>query len=156
MSIIFVLLGSSLFANLPRDEFAIISKSKNKTIQPGIEFSEICQIYQNLLYRGEKKYSNITLKQYQTEGIAFSISAYGDTELDANVLLIEIFSKEYFTKRGITIGSSKKEVISKYGNADHIDNNSYYYFNDELEVLVLLFKFDNDGFVNQIELQTGT
>jgi len=149
---------TNLFANLPMDEYVIIDKSKNVEIRLGIRFSEICQIYPNLLYYSIRKYSNITFKQYPAEGIIFSISAFAKPEevQDADVRLIEIFSNRYSTKRGVTIGTSKEEVLSKYGNADYIDNNSYYYYNEEWDVMELMFKFDENGLVSFIYLAAGT
>jgi hypothetical protein len=132
----------SLCAGLPRDEYVVIDNYKNIHIELGVKLSKMIKAYPRLSFIQERKYSNITLKEYRYDGISFFISAFSESDNDANIRMIEILSNVYSTKRGITIGSHKSEVISKYGQPDDIYNGIYYYENHEYEVMELSFKFD--------------
>ena len=151
-----ILICISVFAELAMDEFVVLDKKRNINIELGEKFSEIIKKYPDISYIGEKKYSNIIYKRYEANGIIFSISAYAKSEQDAILLSMEIISNNFFTKRGVTIGCTKENVISIYGNADFVQDNIHYFINSEWDVLELKFQFNEKGTVASIELFAGT
>ena len=154
MLIIFIRI--SVFAELSIDEFIVIDKKRNANIELGEKFSEIIKKYPDISYIGEKKYSNMIYKRYEANGIIFSISAYAKSEQDAILLGMEVISTNFITKRGVTIGYTKENVISIYGNADFVQDNIHYFINSEYDVLELKFWFNEISTVASIELFAGT
>jgi len=145
-----------LFLTIPMDEYTVFDLSKSISVELITRFSNIKKSYPVLNFAGDRRYRNINYKLYEVDGITFVISPTFKSEDDDNVLQIKIQSNNYVTKRGITIGSSKEQVVSKYGNADFIRNNSFYYYNQEFDYLSLMFQFDEKGLVTSIELSAGT
>ena len=151
-----IVVNVNLFADIPKDDFVIFNKCNIKTIKLGYELSMIYEMFPTLQYLGEKKFSNITLKEYQGTGIIFSISAFAESERNANVRRIEILSTNYSIKRNITIGSTKEDVVSAYGVPEFFEDNSFYYYNSEDDVMELKIVFDKKGLVTSILLAAGT
>ena len=152
----FLSLNSLLFADVSKEEFTIIDRCDGKIFRVGNKLGHILEMYPNIAFRGEKKYSNITYREYQGEGIVFSISAYTKSEMDANVLVIEILSNAYSTRKGLVVGNNRNDVVSQYGEPNYIRKASYYYYNREDDLMMLEFSFDDRGLVNSIILATGT
>jgi len=145
-----------LFLTIPMDEYTVFDLSKGISVELTTKFSNIKKNYHTLNFAGDRRYRNINYKLYEADGITFVISPTFFSEDDDNVLQIKIQSSNYVTKRGITIGSSKDQVVSKYGNADFIRNNSFFYYNQEFVYVSLMFQFDEKGLVTSIELSAGT
>ncbi|MDL2228705.1 hypothetical protein LJC14_00470 [Treponema sp. OttesenSCG-928-L16] len=145
-----------LYANIHQDEFCVVDKCRNVTFELGDIFSDVLDVYPNIILRGEKKYSNMTYKEYEYSGIIFSISAYAETERKAHILKMMVTSKNFITKRGIVVGSNRNDVIKAYGDADRIRGNKFVFLNIEYDHMELIFSFDNFGIVESIELILGT
>ena len=145
-----------IFAIIPQEDFNVVDKCNNYIFDLGDHLSVIFDMYPSITLKGERKYSNITYREYQLEGIIFSISAFAKIEREANVMKIEIFSSNYSTGRGIVVGNSKDDVLSKYGAPDRIQDNSYYYRNTEGDSLALIFNFDEKEVISSIVLSGGT
>jgi hypothetical protein len=154
--LIFVISSFYLYANIPKEDFIVIDNTNSNVIKLGNKLSVIFDIYPTILLKGERKYSNITLREYQGNGIIFSISAFAKSEKDANVRRIEVISSIYSTKRGIFVGSTKNDVIMKYGVPDYVQNDTYYYYNKEDDVLELKFYFNKNDLLTSIVLSAGT
>jgi hypothetical protein len=152
----FFTLNSLLFADIPMEEFTVIDNCDGKILRLGNKLSKIYDMYPKITFKGEKKYSNMTYKEYQGDGIVFSISAYAKSEMDARVLSFEILSNRYSTRKGIVVGSTKEDVVSKYGGPEYIRGNSYYYFYSDYDVMELKFNFNEEGFVTSIVITVGT
>jgi hypothetical protein len=147
------------FADILIDEGLVIDSLNKQEIMLGNKLSKVKAIYPNLYLKGERKYSNITLREYYADGIIFSISAMGgkdDIENDAPIIKIEIASNRYSTKRCVSIGDTRNDVLEKYGTADYIQDNFFYYYNHEYEVLELEFGFNAEGVINSIVVAVGT
>jgi hypothetical protein len=145
-----------LYADLAEDEYLILDKCRNKIFELGDEFEKVLDTYPNISLKGEKKYSNITYKEYVYNGVSFSISAYEESEKNARILRIEVTSKYFATKRGISLGHTREDVIKIYGNADRVRTNKLIYLNREYDHMELIFSFNNIGIINNIELIVGT
>jgi hypothetical protein len=153
-----IFLFNSFFANadIPLDEFEIIDIQRNETVKLGDIFSKIIRMYPDIVFKGERKSSSITYKEYECDGIIFFISAYAKTESNTGILGIEIKNTRYKVKRGISIGNTRDEVIQKYGSADYVHNNLLIYINREYDHCELLFRFNENGCIISIVLFTGT
>jgi hypothetical protein len=90
------------------------------------------------------------------EGVVFSISSFVEDEKEANVLKIEIYSKLFATKKGLTIGNTKIMAQKLYGTPDRIRGNNYHYMNREYDHLDMIISFDQDEIITRVELVAGT
>jgi hypothetical protein len=145
-----------LYGELAEDEYLVFDIYQNKTFELGDRLSKIIDVYPNVLFIGETKYSNIIYKEYKYRGIIFSISAHAESERNARVRKIEIISKEYSTKRNISIGCTQDDVLRAYGNADYTVGNKMIYMNTEYDHMELVFNIDENEIVKTIVLVVGT
>jgi hypothetical protein len=145
-----------LMADIPQEEFIITDKCNNITFELGDHFSKALDTYPNITFKGEEAYSNITYKEYESNGVIFSISAYAENEKDAHILVMETTSSNFITKRGISVGSNKNDVIKAYGEPNRIRGNKIVFFNTEYDHMELIFGLDDFEIVGSIELIVGT
>ena len=146
----------SVYAEIPQDEFTIIDNNNQKTIKLGSKLSGVLDIYDDITIRGEKSYSNITFIEYTRNGIIFSISKRAKIAKDAHILGILITSDNYYTKKKLSIGNTKDDVIKSYGIPDDIIGSYFIYCNSDYDHLELIFYFDDNGIIKQIEMYAGT
>jgi hypothetical protein len=153
-----ILFLNCIFSNalLPKDEYEVYDTHRKETIRFGDKLSKIFHLYPEVFFKGLKKYTNYGYKEYEYEGIVFSVSANVAVEADAGILGIEILNNRFRTKRGITIGNTKADVLQKYGPEDFNHDNSLYYLNWEGDIMELIFYFDQNGYIKTITLFTGT
>jgi hypothetical protein len=160
---LFFLYAASLNAEIPMDEFSITDTAAGFRFGLGTQFGKVMEVYSDLKEKGLHPYSNMTYREYERNGIIISINHRHEIPEKGYVLVIDISSTGYSTGRGISIGSTKDEVISAYGPADDVDKiyggihppNKLYYINSEYDHMEMIFTFNGDDKVVNISMANG-
>jgi hypothetical protein len=161
---LFFLWVVSLNAEIPMDEFFVKDTVNGFQFGLGSKMGKVMGAYSDLEKKGLHPYTNMTYREYHRNGIIISINEREEIPEEANVLVIEISSTRYATGRGISIGSTKEEVVSAHGPADDVDKiyggvhppNELYYINSEYDYMEMVFTFDDNNKVVFITLAMGT
>jgi len=156
-SSVLLLVALFVYCDIPKESFSVKSLDNKITITLGDPIETIFHAY------GKRKpiireYSNRSLFEYCYDGFTVSTSSgqWSFSDAETTVLGIEITKPVLVLRDGFTIGSKKNDVATKYGIPEFSESSSIYYINQEWDMMVIEFKFDEKEEVILIMISMGT
>ena len=151
--LISIMLCSPLFADFPKEKILVIIKEEE--IHLGDDFCKIIDILGNTSFILHSS-NYIILRKYEYDNLIIYTSNPESDECTKLIYGIYFSSKTYSLINKITIGSSKIDVIITFGKPDDIYKNSFYYYNEEFDILELKITFESEDNICSIQLFMGT
>ena len=147
-----LLFCTSLFAQKKMSIFDFYYINDNKKYKLGdslMDFDVECNIK-------ETKIITIGYSEYRVFDYNWG-KIYTSVKSDNNTIFgIEINKNEGAIKGGVMVGSKKEFVINNLGYPYYIKDNSFYYYNDDFDVLELRISFNENNIINEISFFMGT
>lgn len=141
------------------DDFSVVIRTTNQSIELWDELSKASAMFPYLEFFEERYNGGFILRDYYANGIIFSVSAFTPVYENALISSIRILSTNFTTRRGITVGATREQVIAVYGMPDYrFPSGTIMYdgITDLIETFSLVFQFDEEDIVVLIRMSSGT
>jgi len=154
--LLLLLVSRNIFADIPQESFAVFYEKSSHEIKLGDEILAVFRIL-GKVKSITKKYSNTVLNEYRYAGVTFSTRSGDESkEEEKSILSIEFTSSSVSLHDGITIGSSKKDILKKLGQPEDTIGDSCFFYNHEWDLLEMEINFDCKDIVERIRISLGT